>query len=664
LATGANQQTLPGQKVTSVVLRFLGSMNLAIMLLVAIAIASVIGTVLRQNEPYQNYIIKFGPYWHEVYKSLGLYDVYSSIWFVCILAFLVVSTSICVIRNAPAIIRNMQRFREDIHVRALQNMPESLAWCTSYSMAETKQFITGYLNKSGYRKKFRGTDQHQTIAAMKGGCNRVGYLLTHIAIVVICVGGLLDGNLPLKFKISRGDLKIETREITVSEIPPQSRLPSDNPTFRASVSIPEGARVNYAFINIAEGYLLQTLPFSIEVRDFRIEHYMNGQPKSFESDLIIHDPETNEVLETTIAVNHPLVYKGHAIYQSSFGDGGTRLKLLMRALHDKELSELEINGTIDNYTELATPQGSIRLEFSDFRKFNIFPANAGESGRKFVDYGPNFTFKVRQADGTAREYVNYMYPVPLEDNMFFLSGVRSEVAEEFRYLYIPVDADISPDRFFRFQARLHDTDKINEIAERATTSSMDLDDNIRMDVTQAMLMLLRLFNTGGFDAVAEYVLQNVPEPDQLSYMQTYLKVLNTALREIYLDVLRDEEIDTDAELDDEYIVFFDNAINALNAIHYYGTSFYLQLADFEEKQATGLQITKAPGQNIVYLGFAMLVGGIFLLFYVSHQRLWFILQADGQKTQIVMAGLRTRHRHDFAREFKKLSGELQNALKS
>src|SRR5690606_18547973 len=197
------------------------------------------------------------------------YDVYSSVWFVCILAFLVVSTSICVFRNAPAIIRSMQRFREDIHERAVGNMPDNQAWHTVYSIDETKQFIAGYLNKSGYRTKFRETDQYQTIAAMKGSSNRAGYLLTHIAIVVICVGGLLDGNIPLKIKIARGDLQIETREITVSEIPQKSRLPSDNPTFRASVSIPESARVNYAFINIAEGYLLQTLPFSIEVIDFR-----------------------------------------------------------------------------------------------------------------------------------------------------------------------------------------------------------------------------------------------------------------------------------------------------------------------------------------------------------------------------------------------------------
>ena len=86
-------------------------MNLAITLLVAIAIAAVIGTVLQQNEPYNNYIMKFGPYWFEVFKALGLFDIYASPWFLALLGFLLVSTSVCVYRNTPTIIKDMRHFR-------------------------------------------------------------------------------------------------------------------------------------------------------------------------------------------------------------------------------------------------------------------------------------------------------------------------------------------------------------------------------------------------------------------------------------------------------------------------------------------------------------------------------------------------------------------------
>ena len=53
-----------------VLLEFLGSMNLAITLLVVVAVSSIIGTVLQQNQPYPHYVIKFGTFWFEVFNRL------------------------------------------------------------------------------------------------------------------------------------------------------------------------------------------------------------------------------------------------------------------------------------------------------------------------------------------------------------------------------------------------------------------------------------------------------------------------------------------------------------------------------------------------------------------------------------------------------------------
>ena len=61
------------------VFEFLGSMNLAVLLLCMVAVASAIGTLLQQNQPYQDYLLRFGPFWFEVFESLGLYDVYGNV---------------------------------------------------------------------------------------------------------------------------------------------------------------------------------------------------------------------------------------------------------------------------------------------------------------------------------------------------------------------------------------------------------------------------------------------------------------------------------------------------------------------------------------------------------------------------------------------------------
>lgn len=53
-------------------------MRFAIALLTIICIASVIGTVVKQHEPYPNYVNQFGPFWAQVFDSLKLYSVYSA----------------------------------------------------------------------------------------------------------------------------------------------------------------------------------------------------------------------------------------------------------------------------------------------------------------------------------------------------------------------------------------------------------------------------------------------------------------------------------------------------------------------------------------------------------------------------------------------------------
>src|SRR5688572_5391461 len=105
---------------TRELLDLLSSMRFAITLLSVICIASVIGTVLRQSEPMGNYINQFGPFWAEVFGRIGLYTVYSAPWFLVILAFLVLSTSLCIARNTPKIIADLKSYKEGVREQSLQ----------------------------------------------------------------------------------------------------------------------------------------------------------------------------------------------------------------------------------------------------------------------------------------------------------------------------------------------------------------------------------------------------------------------------------------------------------------------------------------------------------------------------------------------------------------
>ena len=354
-------------------MEFLGSMNLAITLLVAIAIASIVGTVLQQNEPYNNYIIKFGPFWFEVFKALGLYDIYGAIWFLLLLGFLLLTTSVCVYRYTPSLLRDMNHFRLDAQEKSLRAFKHSSQWQMAEAAGAFDEQAQRFLSSRGYRVRIRRGDDHTMLASMKGSTSRLGYLFAHVGIIVICLGGLIDGNLALKWADYTGRIQPETRDVPVSEIPSQSILSEDNAAFRGSVQIPEGGRAGVVFLGLRDGYLVQPLPFSIELEDFRIEHYESGMPKSFESDLVIHDDALDEPLRQTIAVNHPLIYKGYAMYQSSFADGGSELKMRAWSLDDPGREALALDGKVNQQLRINTPRGAYRLELDDFKLFNIFP---------------------------------------------------------------------------------------------------------------------------------------------------------------------------------------------------------------------------------------------------------------------------------------------------
>lgn len=656
----------PRRSVGSVLLEFFGSMNLAITLLIVIAIASVIGTVLQQNEPYTNYVRKFGPFWFEVFKSLGLFDVYSSGWFLLLLGFLLFSTSVCIWRNTPHMLRDMRNFRLDVKEKSLRNFHLQAAWESGHDAETAAARSAAMLASRGYRVRQARQGEHCTVAAMKGSAGRLGYIFLHVAIVVICLGGLIDGNLPLKLKELRGELRAETRDIRASEVPLESTLGVDNPSFRGSVSIPEGGSSKVVFLQLRDGYLMQQLPFSIELEEFRLEYYSTGMPKSYESDLIIHDDGLEQPLRQTIRVNHPLEYKGYAIYQSSFGDGGSRLSMRAWSLDLPQQEPVELQSGVNRSLRLTTTRGERTLEFTDFKLHNIFPVPEDEgSGKKFRNYGPSFIFRMRDPAGEALEYVNYMAPVEVEDRMFFMSGMRSSPAEDYRYLYIPVDAAGSPQRFMQLLAAAHDDVRVRATIKQQLADMVD-DDEASRDVQEKMIgsisRLLDLFVDEGIAGIVKHAEENVPEEQRQGAIDSYINVLQGVLGVLYVEVLRDEGImvaDGISEADNR---FYDDALNALSILGAYGSPVFLQLNSFEHIEASGLQITRSPGKDIVYLGCAMLMIGVFMVFYVHQRRLWVYVMPHEGGASLLFAGSGLRRREDFEQEFRTLQGELQQAV--
>jgi cytochrome c biogenesis protein len=655
----------------------LSSMRFAISLLSILAIASIIGTVLKQAEPYNNYVIQLGPYWFQVFEKLGLYDVYHAAWFLVILTFLVASVSVCVWRNAPNFTREMKSFREQVSEQSLAAFKHKHEAVTAHAPESLATQAEVYLTGQGYAVKRVPREDGLLLAAKAGKWNRLGYFLAHSAIVLICIGGLMDGNLVFKAQQMLGMKKIETRDIPQSEVPAISRLTPDNPSFRGSVQIPEGSSADVAFLNVADGYLVQDLPFTIALKQFRIEHYSTGQPKSFESDLEIFDRSGKKIREATIAVNHPLIHDGIAIYQASFADGGTKLSLRGWNLFAPQAATFEVAGVVHQNTTLTSAAGDYTLEFTDFRPFNI--ENVGgeidtprdamavlggspvSDNKHLRNVGPSFQYKLRDARGQAREYSNYMLPMQLDDRWYLLSGVRESPNEAFRYLRMPLDAGGSLDSFMRLRGALMNPDLRPEIAARFARQALpenawnsEIEDKLKFSASQ----VLALFATGGFQALSGFIEERVPEAERDKAAETYLRILELSAFEALQIANRMDKLPPPAANDATGWLVRDT-LNSLSDMFVYGAPIYLQLMQYDEVKASGLQLTRSPGKSVVYFGSLLLTLGVFFMFYVRERRVWIRIKPG----HALLAMSAAKHTLDFDKEFAQHAQALDTLAK-
>tara|TARA_R110002050_G_scaffold9504_1_gene32991 strand:+ start:127245 stop:129254 length:2010 start_codon:yes stop_codon:yes gene_type:complete len=660
----SNHSSLSRKTFSQRLFLFLGSMDLAITLLLTLAVASIIGTVLQQNQPYSDYLIKFGPFWFELFESAGLYDVYSAIWFLSILVLLVISTSVCVIRNGPSMLRDMWNLRTHVQRKSLSAMRHNEVWSVDAPTAVTVTALERHFSKLGFRVKQTPKTGETLVSAMRGGMNRLGYLLTHLAIVVICLGGLMDSNLPLKLAEWQGRIKIETQDLPLSKIPAESKLAVGSQAFRGSVNIPEGQSSSVAFVAMRDGYLVQNLPFKIEVTDFRIEHYATGQPKSFESDLVVYDDDLVEPLTTTISVNHPLIYKGYAIYQASFSDGGSALSLEAWPLDSQAGNKpLSFETKVFERRKMHWGDNSSQLEITSFRPFNINPDPTEEDPANLRNFGPSVEFKLRSNTGEALEYQNYMLPVPRGGRDFYLSGVRSSPADEFGYLYLPIDEQGGLAGFSHFLQRLHDKQIVDVIAREMTLATLNSvannDEKLAQSLQNTLLKLVDMFVAGGFSNVTSFIETTLPEAERATLGPAYLSMLREILARVYVDGLNLAEQQAPSE---SQLLFLQDAVDAIGSLPRYGSPIYFMLTDYEHVEASGLQIARAPGKSTVYVGCAMLILGVFLLFYLPQRRFWALVKENGSQTDILLAGMSNRNPREFDGYFEQISNELkQNA---
>ena len=146
--------------------------------------------------------------------------------------------------------------------------------------------INTLLTAQGWQARAQVRAHGTMVAARKGMANKIGYLAAHSAIVLICLGGLFDGDLVVRAQMALLGKTPYDGSGLVGEVPARHRLPASNPTFRGNLLVPEGGRAGVAVLSLGDGVVLQDLPFDVALKKFIVEYYDTGMPKLFALSLI------------------------------------------------------------------------------------------------------------------------------------------------------------------------------------------------------------------------------------------------------------------------------------------------------------------------------------------------------------------------------------------
>ncbi|MFI1619656.1 cytochrome c biogenesis protein ResB [Streptomyces lydicus] len=194
-AAGSQLSTAPREDVTLPSLGPLGwarwfwrqltSMRVALLLLFLLSIGAIPGSLIPQTSIDPVKVDQFKtdhPSLGGIYDKLGMFHVYSSVWFSAIYLLLFISLIGCIVPRTWQFVGQL-RGRPPAAPRRLTRLPAYTTWRTDAAPDDVLEAAGRLLKKRRFRAHRSGT----AVAAEKGYLREVGNLVFHVALIVMLV---------------------------------------------------------------------------------------------------------------------------------------------------------------------------------------------------------------------------------------------------------------------------------------------------------------------------------------------------------------------------------------------------------------------------------------------------------------------------------------------
>jgi cytochrome c biogenesis protein len=291
-------------------LSLLADLRLAILLLLAIAVFSISGTVIEQGqtlpfyqENYPEHPALFGFLTWKVILLLGLDHVYRTWWFLALLILFGSSLTICTFTRQFPALKAARKWKFYDQPRQFEKLALS---------AEIDQALLETLAPLLQKKRYRLFQEGHKLYARKGIAGRIGPIVVHAAMLITLAGaiyGAMTG-------------------------------------FFAQELVPSGQTFQVTNIFDAGPWSAAQIPkdWSVKVNRFWIDYTPDGTIDQFYSDLSVLDKAGEPVDRKTIYVNQPLRYRGVTFYQADWAIAAIRVRFNNSPVLELPMSLLDTGG--------------------------------------------------------------------------------------------------------------------------------------------------------------------------------------------------------------------------------------------------------------------------------------------------------------------------------
>lgn len=171
------------------ILDILSSMRVAIILIIIVATLSVIGAFIPQERTEGFYVEKYGSSAGELIHHLMFDRIFKSFYFIALILLLSASIIVCIIKQLPHLIRNLQNPK----VIPDESDIEGKRYYRDLKNIVDEEVVRRALGSHGYKVYSKSAGERTYISARKGIWYNIGFILAHIGILVILVGGTFGG---------------------------------------------------------------------------------------------------------------------------------------------------------------------------------------------------------------------------------------------------------------------------------------------------------------------------------------------------------------------------------------------------------------------------------------------------------------------------------------